>query len=95
MSQRKEFKHVFRDLSAKGMLSIETDTTGNQRIKIDLEKDGKIWLSANKAGWLHLAKICAELGMGDYEPGYHFHKSLDFKSGDGREPEISFEISEQ
>ena len=94
MNQQEEFKHIFKDLSEDGILSIETNSTNDQKIKIDLEENKKIWISANKEGWLHLARICAELGMGNYEPGYHFHKSFNFQDSSEQEPEISFEISE-
>ncbi|MBU1367709.1 MAG: hypothetical protein ABIK26_01660 [Candidatus Omnitrophota bacterium] len=94
MDQQKEFKYSFQDLSIDGMLSIETNATGNQKIKINLEKNEKIWISANKNGWLHLARICAELGMGNYEPGYHFHKSFDFQDSEEKNKEINFEVGE-
>ena len=53
-----------------------------------------MWLSANRTSWLHLARVCAELGMADYEPGYHFHKTFGFKTSDAGGPEISFGVEE-
>jgi hypothetical protein len=36
---------------------------------------GDIWLSANRSGWLHLARICAEMGLHtESANGYHFHR---------------------
>ncbi len=94
MSQRHKFVHQFDDHSATGELSIETDATGAERIRVELEDGGKVWLSANRAGWLHLARLCAELGMADYELDYHLHKTFDFQASDGTGPEISLAIGE-
>lgn len=91
---KRSFQHRFTDGSSNGMLSIETNATGDQKIRIDLEPEGKIWLSANQAGWLHLARICAELGLGAYENGYHFHKDFDFQEGDPGRPEISLGLDD-
>ncbi len=92
--QKRIFRHEFVDGSQDGLLSIETNTTENQKIRIDLEPGGKIWLSANREGWLHLARICAELGLGEYESGYHFHKDFDFQDGSPDLPEIGFGVDE-
>jgi hypothetical protein len=35
--------------------------------------------------------VFAELGLGDYEDGYHFHKSQEFKPSGGP-PELSIEV---
>ncbi|MBA2637712.1 MAG: hypothetical protein H0U79_05765 [Solirubrobacterales bacterium] len=94
MSQSHKFVHQFDDHSATGELSIETNTAGGEHIRVELEEGGKVWLSANPAGWLHLARLCAELGMADYEPGYHFHKTFDFQASDGSGPEISLSVDE-
>jgi len=94
MSQQHKFVHQFEDGAENGVLSIDTDVTGTVRIQVEISDGDKIWLSANRAGWLHLARICAELGMVDYEPGYHFHKTFDFKASDGSGPEIRFGVEE-
>ena len=92
MNPQHDFVHRFEDHSETGELSIKTDATGTERIQVEVNEGGKIWLSANRAGWLHLARICAELGMAAFEPGYHFHKTLDFKASDGSGPEVSLEV---
>jgi hypothetical protein len=91
----KRFIHEFRDSADDGALSFDTDASGHLKIEFEVDEDGNVWVSANKAGWLHLAKVCAELGLGDYEPGYHFHKSLNFESSNPtNEAEVSFGVIE-
>jgi len=85
------FTHAFEDLSADGMLSIETDAEAPAKIRGEIDKDGNIWIIANPDGWLHLAKVCAELGLANYEDGYHFHKDRLFAHSNGA-PEISFMV---
>jgi hypothetical protein len=92
MARHCEFVHAFEDLSSDGMLSLDLDPPPGAVIRIDLEEGGKVWLSANRTGWLHLARICAELGLAEYEPGFHFHRDPRFADSDGSGPEVSFEI---
>jgi len=92
MNPQHDFVHRFEDHSETGELSIETDVAGAEQIQVEVSEGGKIWLSANRAGWLHLARICAELGLAAYEPGYHFHKTFDFKESDGSGPEITLGV---
>jgi hypothetical protein len=73
----------------------ETDATGKQAIRVNVEENGNVWLSANREGWLHLARICAELGTRDFEPLYHFHMTFDFQGSDGSGQEITFEVAEK
>ncbi len=93
MAEIKEFRHTFQDGSEGGCLSIEIDATGDEKIEVNIEEGNKIWISANRAGWLHLARICAELGLGNYEPGFHFHQDFSFHFAEAKWPEISFEVS--
>jgi hypothetical protein len=67
----------------------ELDTT---KIRINVEENNKIWISANSEGWIHLAKLCIQFGLGKYENGYHFHANFQFGFGDFNEPEITFEV---
>lgn len=87
---RHHFTHEFEDGSADGMLSIDTDTSPPAKIKMTVDAEGGFWMSANREGWLHLARVAAELGLGKYEDGYHFHKDEHFSWGTGA-PEFSFE----
>ena len=86
---KKLFTHEFVDGSQESGLSIDTDAAPPARIKMKVDKEGGFWLTANSDGWLHLAKVCAELGMGSYEDGYHFHKDENFEWSTGA-PEFTF-----
>lgn len=87
---KKIFKHEFEDCGKDGCLSFDVSDYGPEiRIKMDVQPDGDFTLVANKAGWLHLAKMCAELGLGEYQNGYHFHRDGSFKWSDGA-PEFTF-----
>ncbi len=89
-----EFRHAFAEDPPCGDLSVETSVSKDEKIAVNIENGKDIWLSANKAGWLHLARICAELGTRELEPGYHFHLTFDFKSSDGKGKEFSFEVAD-
>jgi hypothetical protein len=83
------FVHEFEDGDVGGDLDPPVGAT----IRFDL--DGKnIWLSANRAGWLHLARICAEIGLSEFAPGYHFHRTYDWRWSQERGQEVSFELSD-
>lgn len=92
MAGRHEFIYAFDDLSAGGELSIDLDPPANAIVRVEQETGGKVWLSANRSGWLHLARICSELALGSYDAGYHFHRNSEFKWSDGAGPEITFEV---
>jgi hypothetical protein len=89
-----EFKHAFAEDPPHSDLSVEITAENDEKIAVNIENGKNIWLSANKAGWLHLARICAELGTRELEPGYHFHLTFEFKSSDGKGQEISFEVAD-
>lgn len=75
----KRFVHEFVDHSSEGSLSFIDECPPSARIKLEIDDEGSFWFSANHAGWLHFAKIAAELGLGDYEDGFHFHKDENFR----------------
>ena len=60
-----------------------------ESISMVLGEEG-FWLSATREGFLHLARVFAEMALRDLEPGYHFHVGSDFGSAAG--PEFSFEL---
>ena len=86
-----KFTHEFDDMSADGMLSIETDALPPAKIKLEVDAEGGFWLTANRDGFLHLARIFAELGLGNYENGFHFHTDENFEWSTGA-PEFTFMI---
>ena len=89
-----KFTHEFEDDSSGGSLSIETDARPPAKIKLEVDAEGGVWVRANSEGWLHLARICAELGLGRYEHGYHFHMDEDFQWSTGA-PEFTFMVDKE
>jgi hypothetical protein len=89
--EKKKFIHEFDDCSQDGSLSFDTDAPPGAEIKMEIDEEGGFWLQANAQGWLHLAKVCAELGAGNYEDGYHLHKDTDFQWSTGA-PEFTFVV---
>jgi hypothetical protein len=89
-----QFIHTFAEDPAFGVLDVDIDASSGEVVRINIEAGSKIWISANKAGWLHLARICAELGTRNLESGYHFHQNYEFSGGGNPAgPEISFEVN--
>lgn len=88
----KEFVHRFQDRSEVGRLSIDLDPPDGAVIEIRPVSGGDVWVSANPAGWRHLARICAELGVAEFGGGYHFHRTTEFRSSEGS-PEVTFEVA--
>ena len=71
----KRFVYEFQDV---GYLSIYGECPDDAYISFEVIDGNNIWLSANRAGWLHLARICCEFGMqSNFEPGYHVHLSTE------------------
>ena len=89
------FVHEFEDDPPLGDFEVELDPPEGSHIQFQL--DGRdIWLSANREGWLHLARICAEMGLHtESRPGYHFHRAYDWNESPGPGQEVSFELSEE
>ena len=91
---RHHFAHDFDDDPRLGDFDVELDASKGATIRFDVN-DGDIWLSANRAGWLHLARICSEMALhSQFKPGYHFHRTHDWKDSDGPGHEVSFELSD-
>jgi hypothetical protein len=90
-----KFVHEFEEDPPYSDLSVDTDASPAQFIQVSVRPDQKVWISANREGWLHLARICSELGTRELEEGYHFHKGFNFVATDASEPEIQFEIAKE
>ena len=70
-----KFEHEFEEAPKFGEISDELyETPSGVRIEFS-NADNGIWLAANPEGFLHLARIFAELGMRELPNGYHFHRS--------------------
>jgi hypothetical protein len=90
---RHRFVHEFDDDPPHGDFEVELDPPPGARVRFDLQGE-RIWLSADRAGWLHLARICAEMALhSGSRPGYHFHRSYDWRASADREKEVSFELA--
>jgi hypothetical protein len=89
------FVHEFEDDPPLSDFEVDLDAPQGARIKFDLIGE-EIWLSADRAGWLHLARICSEMALHtSFEPGYHFHRSYDWEDFPARRRMVSFELSEE
>lgn len=87
------FTHEFEDDPLLGDFDVELDPPPGATIRFDVN-GAEIWLTANRAGWLHLAKICAEMGLhSGFSAGYHFHRTRDWQGSVEAVPEVSFELS--
>ncbi|NHQ87863.1 hypothetical protein HA050_17275 [Iodobacter sp. HSC-16F04] len=75
---RKEFSHRVDD-QLDGYIPFNTDTPDGATIFMKVDEAGNFCLSANADGFLHMARICAELALGNFPCGYHFHKNFNFK----------------
>ena len=85
------FSHSFSETPELSDLDVDLDLPNGARLEFSC-KDGDIWVQANQAGWLHLARICAELGMRpEMAQGYHFHRTAAWGASRGP-PEVSFEV---
>ena len=90
---RHRFAHEFEDDPTHGDFDVDLNLPDGARIQFDV-KDRDVWLSANRAGWLHLAKICAEMAMrSQFNAGYHFHRAHDWKESSVMGQEVSFELA--
>ncbi len=95
MSSRIVFTHIFEDHAERGTLSFDVDAPDDAEIRIDTQDEGRVWISANREGWRHLARVCAELGLGEYAPGHLIRLDFEFKSHEGDAPELLLEVAEE
>lgn len=90
---RHKFVHEFEDDPPHGDFEVDLEAPVGARIRFELEGEN-IWLSADRAGWLHLARICAEMALHSAsKPGYHFHRNYDWKATPAPGKEVSFELA--
>ena len=72
----KRFEYEFEDEGSRS-LTIDYDEHEDERLEV-LRDNGQLFLFANKAGLLCLARICIKLALGQYQDGYHLHIRKDF-----------------
>ena len=87
----KTFQHVVTDASDY-LDSVDKWAELPASISMSWSETEGFWLSANREGCVHLAKVFAELALGDHEDGTHFHVDSNF-GGSGALPEFSFELN--
>jgi hypothetical protein len=88
-----KFVYEFVDDPRGGDLSIDPHCPSDAYIKFNICNGKDFWLSANRAGWLHLAKVCCEIGMqSQLESGYHVHIS-DVITTEPDDSKVTFELS--
>jgi hypothetical protein len=88
-----QFVHEFEDDPPLGDFDIDLDAPEGAHIQFDLNGRA-IWVSANRAGWLHLARVCAEMALHSRnKPGYHFHRAYDWRDSVDPAREVSFELA--
>jgi len=91
---RHRFIHEFEDDPVHGVFDVGLDPPRGASIRFNLDGED-IWLSANRAGWSHLARICAEMALhSENKPGYHFHRSYDWKDRPTSGCMVSFELAD-
>jgi len=91
MAKIVEFHHAVADQGPRRSLSFDAEAAREARIRIDENDEGQLRVQANRAGWLHLARVCAELGLGNFAPGFTLRLDYDFRWGAGSGPEIVLE----
>jgi len=85
------FQHLIHESDEQFSLEFDYDTPANAYVRMEIDKEGDFWLSANQEGYLHLARVFAEMGIRPLEDGYHFHMNSDFRHSGGSR-EFSFEV---
>lgn len=90
---RHSFVHELDDNPPLGDFETALDVPPGARIQFQLD-GADIWVSPDRAGWLHLARICAEMGLrSESKPGYHFHRTYDWNASSSAGHEVSFELA--
>jgi hypothetical protein len=88
------FNYEFDDDPTHGMMAYYNDPPDDARLIFQVENGNEIWVSGNRGGWEHLAKICAEMALrSEWEPGDHVHRSYDLKECPPDRLQVSFEFS--
>jgi hypothetical protein len=91
----KTFTHTVSD-SGEGHIPFTTDASSRQRIEMKVDANGNFWLSANREGYLHLARVFAEIALREFPSGFHFHKNANFRfRPEVPGPEFSFGLNDE
>lgn len=75
----KAFNYTFQDKSQNNGISFDYSENYDERINLEIVNNKPV-LSANKNGYLFLAKVFLKLALCDYKDGFHFHLHRDVDS---------------
>jgi hypothetical protein len=73
-----KFVHEFEDDPPLGDLTVDLELPEGAIAGVRVDGNA-VLLYANASGFLHLARIFAEIGTRDLEEQYHFHVGADFE----------------
>jgi hypothetical protein len=78
---QKRFEHAYEDESAQSKITLDY---GSEDAELDRfgQADGECYLSANRSGFLALAKLFIKLAEGSYRDGFHIHLGEDYAGSD-------------
>jgi hypothetical protein len=78
---QKRFEYTYEDESARSKITLDYGSEGSELLRFG-EADGECYLSANRSGFLALAKLFIKLGEGSYSEGFHVHLGENFAGSD-------------
>ncbi len=81
----KHFEYNFNDQSDRNRISFDCSESQSEQLHAYVEGNEAV-IVANCAGFMTLAKLCLQLALGSYKPGFHIHIREDF-SGDAAQPD--------
>lgn len=88
-----KFVYEFDDDMMQRDMAIDQGPPSDAKIRFDVQNGAEIWVYANRPGWAHLARVCAELAMrSDYDPGDHFHRGYDLREVPRNKLAVSFAL---
>lgn len=74
------FEYEFEDESPEAKITLEYEPQDDEALRFGSEERG-VFLTANRTGFLCLARLFTKLALGNYQPGFHLHIGEDFSSG--------------
>lgn len=91
---KKSFEFEFQDQSSSDQISFDYSDNDEEELRFGIADD-EVFITANRAAFLCLAKLFVKLALGSYKPGFHIHIGEDFSgSSQGRSLHISLADSE-
>ncbi|HLJ45609.1 MAG TPA: hypothetical protein VKU01_06360 [Bryobacteraceae bacterium] len=78
---QRRFDYTYEDQSAQSKITFDYCPEGDELVRFG-QADGESFLSANRSGFLALAKLFIKLAEGSYGKGFHIHLGEDFAGSD-------------